>query len=348
MRSTPALVIDPRRYGMCLWLLGCSTASLTDSDRKVPTPVEDAETIDAGADPDPVDDSGEEEDTSSVDDTGSADDTGSEEDTGTGEELDPPRECDWGIYDEAVAYADAYPLRDGASWSGWCASLMWRFASMPESSARASAILAYADSTIEGTDPRLAPAGAFHWWDIGTYGHVGMDLLGGGGTVFMASTHVLEDWGDSIGVASVPAYTTTASASYLGWSLDYAGSEMDGGGLPACDEDLHYEGVGTVPVTNTQDTGVPNATFYMRLQLWAAQHGYTGPIDGELGPNTWRGVQMGLVARGYAISVTGTPDEQTYAAIQSVAALYGYTGPIDGEPGPNTYRGFARFLNDVL
>ena len=276
-------------------------------------------------------------------------DTGEGEDTGTVKEDDEtPRVCDWGVYDEAVAYAEAYPLRDGASWSGWCASLMWRFASMPESAARASAILAYGDSRIESLDPRLAPSGAFHWWDIGAYGHVGMDLLGGGGTVFMASSYVLESWGSAIGVTSVTRYTATTAATYLGWSMDYAGSTMDGGGQDACDGWLDYTGVGTVPVTSTQDSGVPNTTFYMRLQLWASLYDYTGPIDGVPGQYTWKGVQRGLLDLGYSVDVTGTPDTKTYAAIQSVAALYGYTGPIDGIPGPNTYRGFAQFLNTNL
>jgi peptidoglycan hydrolase-like protein with peptidoglycan-binding domain len=48
--------------------------------------------------------------------------------------------------------------------------------------------------------------------------------------------------------------------------------------------------------------------------------GYTGPVDGVPGTNTW-------------------------AAVQRLAAAHGYTGPIDGAMGPNSWRGFARFLN---
>ncbi len=225
---------------------------------------------------------------------------------------------------------------------------MWRFADMPESSARASAILAYAESTIESLDARLAPIGAFHWWDIGVHGHVAVDLLGGGSTVFMASTYVLEDWGTAIGVTSIPRYTAATGAEYLGWSLDYVDSIVSGGGDSACDEDADHALAGSLPVTETQMTGVPNVVFYMRLQAFAAQHDYTGPIDGAPGPFTWRGVQRELTDMGYAVDISGTPDAATYAAIQSVASLYGYSGPIDGVPGPNTYRGFARFLNETL
>ncbi|WP_239014338.1 hypothetical protein [Archangium violaceum] len=75
------------------------------------------------------------------------------------------------IYDRARAYAAAHPKRDGASWDQWCGSLMWRFGQLPESSARPSAIEAYQASSIVSTDASKALTGAFHWWDIGAYGH---------------------------------------------------------------------------------------------------------------------------------------------------------------------------------
>lgn len=275
-------------------------------------------------------------------------DTGVVVDTGDTEEPIEQPECTWDIYDRARDYAAQYPKRDGGTWSGWCASLMWRFAEMPESSARASAIIAYGDSTIVGMDPRQAPIGAFHWWDIGVHGHVAVDLLGGGTTIFMASNYVLEDWGDAIGVTSIDHYTAATNATYLGWSMDYANAEVDGGGGAVCDGDQSHRHAGTVPVTNAAETGVPNTTFYMRMQVFASLYNYTGPVDGALGTNSWKGVQRGLSAMGYSVSVTGTPDVSTYAAMQSVAAQYGYTGPVDGVMGPNSYRGFSKFLNAEL
>ena len=274
-------------------------------------------------------------------------DTGTEEPSNTDTAVENPP-CHRNIYDQAVDYADQFPTNNGNSWSGWCGSLMFRFANMPNSSARASAILAYADSQIVSLDYRQAPIGAFHWWDIGSYGHVGMDLLGGGGTIFMASNYILEDWGDAIGVTSISRYTSATGASYLGWSMDYAGASMAGGGAQACDADLQYNGVGTVPISQTEETGVPNTTYYMRMQLLASQYSYTGPVDGILGPNSWMGVQRYFVSQGYSVSITGTPDSDTYAAMQSTAAQYGYTGPVDGILGPNSHRGFARFLNETL
>ena len=283
-------------------------------------------------------------------DTANPVDTDSEQ-VDTGESLDteePQGECTWEIYDRARDYASQYSERDGESWSGWCASLMWRFGEMPESSARPSAIGAYAESTILGMDARTAPSGAFHWWDIGVHGHVAVDLLGGGGTIFMASNYVLEDWGDAIGVTSVSKYTNATGATYLGWSMDYVNSEIADGGGAVCDGDHYHFHIGTVPVTNTVETGVPNTTFYMRMQVFGSLYNYTGPVDGMMGSYSWKGVQRGLAAMGYHVLESGIPDSDTYVAMQSISAQYGYVGPIDGVMGPNSYRYFSRFLNEEL
>jgi hypothetical protein len=50
----------------------------------------------------------------------------------------------------------------------------------------------------------------------------------------------------------------------------------------------------------------------------ASYHGYTGPIDGVLGENSWAGTQRGLVD-------------------------YGYNGPSDGVPGTSNF--FALLAN---
>ena len=87
--------------------------------------------------------------------------------------------------------------------------------------AKAISIPVVSDTAAEGTERmRLAlsnasgaPIGAIHWWDIGADGHVGVDLLGGGATVFMASTHLAETWGTALGVNSVARYDAATSAT---------------------------------------------------------------------------------------------------------------------------------------
>ncbi|MFB7557351.1 hypothetical protein [Streptomyces brevispora] len=61
--------------------------------------------------------------------------------------------------------------------------------------------------------------------------------------------------------------------------------------------------------------------MWKRTQNWLRiESGYTGPIDGVPGTNTW-------------------------TAVQRLAAQNGYTGPIDDVMGPNSWRGFSHFIN---
>jgi hypothetical protein len=222
---------------------------------------------------------------------------------------------------------------------------MWRFGEFPEASARPSAIDAAAESDIRGDDPMLAPQGALHWWDIGADGHVGMDLLGGGHTLFMATRHLRETWGDAIGINGVSAYSAETGATYLGWSPDYVGARIAGGGGEACAPPPAVPEGCAVPATATEQTGVPDLSFWMRMQLFARANAYPGPIDGLMTGAAWAGVQRGLRAFGYDGPDDGLPGPRTFMALQRAAAQHGYAGPIDGDPGPNTWRGFAALLN---
>ena len=137
------------------------------------------------------------------------------------------------FYAPAKEFAKAHPTRaEGKSWDGWCAALMVEFGKVP---AAGDAIDAYKLSHIESKDESKAPVGALHWWKISdTVYHVGVDLNGGGDTVFMATTFISESWGatgkdaDAIGVNSVDGYSkkNPSNPAYLGWSKDYAGAEL--------------------------------------------------------------------------------------------------------------------------
>jgi murein DD-endopeptidase MepM/ murein hydrolase activator NlpD len=95
----------------------------------------------------------------------------------------------------------------------------------------------------------------------------------------------------------------------------------------------------------TESDGIPGPVFWAMLQSFAADHGYTGPLDGKLAGNSWAGVQRGLRAYGYTGPDDGKPGVNTYKALQRLAAAHGYTGPTDGKPATNTWRAVARFLN---
>ena len=244
------------------------------------------------------------------------------------------------IYDRARAFAAAYPKRDGGTWDQWCGSLMVRFGQLPDSAVRPSAIEAYRASAILSRDPAQAPTGAFHWWNIGAYGHVGADLNGGGATVFMATRKLAQSWGDALGVNSVSGYTSVTGAQYLGWSMDYAGGRIAGGGTPPGGGDG-----GGLPQTTTEQDGIPGVIYYKRIQtVGQRDFGYTGPIDGVTGPQTEK-VRVRITARELnnrgtprtSAQEDGLPGEIYWRRVQTVGRGFGYTGPIDGLPGPNTY-----------
>ena len=255
--------------------------------------------------------------------------------------------CSLDVYNRAVAFASAHPTRsNGGSWDQYCGALMMEFGGFGVSASTAH--IAYLNSTIESTDPTTAPIGAFHYFNIGSAGHVGVDLLGQGAVVFMASSHLGDAWGSSgyLGVNSVDGYTSASGAAYLGWSMTYNGhgQTLSGGG--DCGAVSVPSGC-AVPQSPTETSGVPDHAFVMRLQKFAADHGYGGAINGDSNASTWAGVQAGLQGYGYTGPVDGLPGPNTYKAFQRLAAANGYTGPINGVLGPNGFRAFAKYLNQA-
>jgi LysM repeat protein len=146
-------------------------------------------------------------------------------------ETEPQRDF---LMDAVQQYAKENPKRDGESWAGWCASLMFRFGKSTSGfqdgvNDAPSAISAATQSNIQSIDESKAPKGAFHWWDIGKYGHVGLDVTGGGTQVFMATHKLKEFFGpkaDAIGLTSIKDYNQAISGTYMGWSMDYVGGRV--------------------------------------------------------------------------------------------------------------------------
>lgn len=140
------------------------------------------------------------------------------------------------LRDAARRFASLNPrpdTRPGETWNQLCALLMARFALAPASKggigwraaprAYGDAIVVARDSGILNGNPAMAPIGAWHFWDIGRYGHVGVDLSSGGIDVFMATGHLREGWQAYLGINSVDGYTRATGAKYLGWTTNYRG-----------------------------------------------------------------------------------------------------------------------------
>ncbi|MBV1851319.1 GH25 family lysozyme [Catellatospora tritici] len=226
---------------------------------------------------------------------------------------------------------------NGRNWNGMCQALMFRACGL--SSSAGTAYQAYLASGADNHDYSAAPRGAFHWWaDQGDPepGHVALDLDGGGTRCLMASSNLSggEDFapgGYCIGTQSVARYNSLSGLRYLGWTLDNVGSRMADVGTPGPGNDP-----GPSYQLTTEDQRV--------LQTLAGRGGYTGPVDGVMGVNSWKGVQTAVRGYGYTGPIDGVPGVNTYRAIQSLARDGGYTGPVDGELGPNTIRGVAAWL----
>lgn len=144
------------------------------------------------------------------------------------------------LYDAARAFAKKYskrpPTRSTGTWDQLCGVLMAQFGDYlgdatpgtlngwkkKPTKSIASAKDVAKNSGKLSKDHLKAPIGAFHFWEIGTYWHVGIDLNGRGQVIFMATTMLKSSWGSAIGVQSAVGY----GAKYLGWSTNYSGGTM--------------------------------------------------------------------------------------------------------------------------
>ncbi|MFC5070616.1 glycoside hydrolase family 25 protein [Kitasatospora cinereorecta] len=101
-----------------------------------------------------------------------------------------------------------------------------------------------------------------------------------------------------------------------------------------------------LPKTSTEQDGVPGTVMWMRTQNWLRiESGYTGPIDGVPGVNTYAALQRNMRNWGYTGPIDGVMGVNSWSAVQRLAAAHGYTGPIDGAMGPNSWRAYSSFIN---
>lgn len=123
---------------------------------------------------------------------------------------------------EIRAWIAGYPR----NWNQLCQALMWQLAnrfgtvvSTPDS-AETAYRMELAAGRIQGGNP---PPGSYVYFGIGTYGHVGFVM--DGGRVFMATSHLAEQWTNvDAGWQSVDAYVRATGATVYGWSYQNGGN----------------------------------------------------------------------------------------------------------------------------
>jgi hypothetical protein len=87
----------------------------------------------------------------------------------------------------------------------------------------------------------------------------------------------------------------------------------------------------------------PSSADEKTVQQGLKDHGlYTGAIDGNFGPASWKATQTFLKQHNlYAGTIDGVPGPITNKGLQTYAKNGGYTGAIDGILGPKSWAGFA-------
>lgn len=115
-------------------------------------------------------------------------------------------------------------------WYGRCAGLTDRVVAAFTAAPRRyydSAEVARRASGVLNPDPTACPAGGIHFWYyrgtdsrgvVAEWGHVTIDIRGGGTATLSATGAASEVWGLHAGLISVPAQSARAGMRYAGWS----------------------------------------------------------------------------------------------------------------------------------
>ncbi|MDT3331396.1 hypothetical protein Q9S78_12025 [Microbacterium sp. KSW-18] len=124
------------------------------------------------------------------------------------------------------------------NWYGMCAGLThtvcrhFGFVTKADTaypSAKAAYQAAKAAGTIRSTDPKKAPRGAIHYWaywgknsrgEMGDWGHVGVDMTGGGRDILNATSKPNDRYGRNAGTSTF-AEIDGRVGTYLGWGMTY-------------------------------------------------------------------------------------------------------------------------------
>ncbi|NUT34615.1 MAG: peptidase M23 [Hamadaea sp.] len=212
---------------------------------------------------------------------------------------------------------------------------------------------------VEGVD------GSPVWTDAQTAAFINAVKAGLGATPFLytySSLLTSRTWtqtqatGAKLWIADygMPAGSPRIGTAYPTWAIHQFSSS---GSVKGVTVDMNVAkpdafGSATLPPPGPNPVPDPSPdiplTDAVTLQRVAQLGGYVGPLDGVLGPNSWRGIQTYLTQLSlYSGPIDGVPGLNTYKGLQLLAQRGGYTGPVDGILGPNTYAGLRTYLSQV-
>ncbi|WP_064741965.1 peptidoglycan DD-metalloendopeptidase family protein [Hamadaea tsunoensis] len=191
----------------------------------------------------------------------------------------------------------------------------------------------------------------------GTGGHTVTIHLGGGYrsqymhlSRFLLATGTAVSAGTIVGLSGGAAGADGAGNStgpHLHWHLiDPSGVRLNplayAGGASTSSEGAILQKIGNAGGYTGPMDGVPGANTWIGVQTVMRGYGYSGPIDGVPGTNTYAALQRLAQKGGYSGPVDGALGVNSWKGLQTVLRRFGYTGPIDGVPGANTYAALQR------
>jgi hypothetical protein len=214
-----------------------------------------------------------------------------------------------------------------------------------------SANQAYRASKIVSKDPAKAPGGAYHYWNLSTYGHVAPGTAPS--EVLMATGRAgLTYVNEKAHLALVKVFDYDR-AHYLGWSYTNGVNQFKltvpvptrpavaGKKMPAK----------TATAINGRPGTQGHSNCWIRIQVLASHGGYTGAWDGLLPTpgKSWLGVQTYLHQLGlYEGNLDGDPKKLTYAALQRWAGVKNPTITDRWQNiAPANWRAIGRKLNTL-
>lgn len=201
--------------------------------------------------------------------------------------------------------------------------------------AYATATAAYNATKIVSKDSTKAPRGAIHYWSYTTeingvrrnYGHVTVDIRGGGVATLSATSKASPEWGNNAGLISVATQTRAIgnNGRYLGWSLTYGKSYVANIVTEQKEEEV-IEVVEREIALNKPQVLTQGKKAYLRLNDEPESH-----VTVAAGPRTIIGGSIQIVGKhsGEVRFVNGFPP---VLQLEAIAEKVDAAGKVTGSP----------------
>lgn len=153
------------------------------------------------------------------------------------------------------------------------------------------------------------------------------------------------------GLGSIGNTGSCTNGRHAHITVSWSSSHPESGSVVDPVQYANGAGAGGTPGANYA-FGLTKAAQMALQEAMKFERRYTGPADGEFGPDSVKGMQQWLKDMGYLptdYEVDGVPGKLYGEALQKLAAAKGgYTGPIDGDPGDGTSEALVVWAHTIV